>query len=268
MLRSESYDYPQYYEIAFSFRDIPHEVDVMEECIRRHSLASGKRVLELASGPSPHMIELFRRGYHYTGIDINENMLEYVRAKAKTASVYPDLRNASMIDFSLDVKVDFAFVMLGSLYVTNTSEMNRHFISVANALTTGGLYLLDWCVNFDLTKVYSDNGEEWETSLGGITVKTKVKMRPVDFVQQLFEENLIMEVDDNGDRQVISSRYPKKLIFPQEFLFFINQRQDFELMGWWNDWDLSKPLESVCKEIARPIILLRKKGEGLPPRYQ
>ena len=31
------YDYPRYYEIAFSYRDIGKEVDVMEECIRRFS---------------------------------------------------------------------------------------------------------------------------------------------------------------------------------------------------------------------------------------
>jgi hypothetical protein len=29
------YDYPRYYEVAFSFRDISHEVDVFEECIKR-----------------------------------------------------------------------------------------------------------------------------------------------------------------------------------------------------------------------------------------
>lgn len=31
------YDYPEYYEIAFSYRDIKKEVDVFEECFRRFS---------------------------------------------------------------------------------------------------------------------------------------------------------------------------------------------------------------------------------------
>ena len=267
MQTGDSYDHPRYYEIAFSFRDIPREVDVMEECARRWSGLTGRRVLELACGPCPHMVELSRRGWHYTGIDINNNMLEHGRAKARAAGVQADLINASMTAFSLEVKVDLAFTALGSLYVTSTAEMNRHFISVANALNTGGLYLLDWCVNFDLTRVYADSGETWDSSQDGIEVKTTVKMQPLDFVQQLFEENLIMEVDDHGTHAVISSRHPKRLIFPQEFLSFINMGHDFELVGWWNNWDLTKPLDSVCTEISRPIILLRKKSEGLPPRY-
>ena len=33
----ELYDSPEYYEIAFSFRDIPAEVDLFEECFKRFS---------------------------------------------------------------------------------------------------------------------------------------------------------------------------------------------------------------------------------------
>lgn len=60
---SEVYDYPEYYEIAFSWRDIPTEVDLFEECIRRFSKIQVKSVLEIGCGNSPHMEELIKRGY-------------------------------------------------------------------------------------------------------------------------------------------------------------------------------------------------------------
>ena len=46
------YDNPKYYLIAFSYRDIPKEVDVFEECIRRFAKTPVERMLELCCGPA------------------------------------------------------------------------------------------------------------------------------------------------------------------------------------------------------------------------
>ncbi len=90
------YDYPRYYEIAFSFRDIAREVDVFEECIARYSRIVVGRILEIASGNSPHMKEIVRRGYEYTGLDISEAMLDYSRKKAGDLNDKVLLINADM----------------------------------------------------------------------------------------------------------------------------------------------------------------------------
>ena len=79
---SELYNHPKYYEIAFSFRDIPAEVDVFEGCFKRFSKIPVKSVLELGSGNSPHMDELAKRGYRYNGLDLSKAMLKYARQKA------------------------------------------------------------------------------------------------------------------------------------------------------------------------------------------
>lgn len=79
---SNLYDNPKYYEIAFSFRDIPAEVDVFEECFKRFSRILVKSVLELGCGNSPHMEELIKRGYQYNGLDLSKAMLEYSKQKA------------------------------------------------------------------------------------------------------------------------------------------------------------------------------------------
>ena len=71
---SEIYDNPKYYEIAFDFRNIAAEVDLFEECFRRFARIPVHSLLEIGCGTCPHMIELARRGYKYTGLDINPNM--------------------------------------------------------------------------------------------------------------------------------------------------------------------------------------------------
>ena len=100
------YDEPKYYEIAFSFRDIPFEVDLFEECFKRFSKISVKSLLELGCGNSPHMKELVKRGYEYTGVDLNEAMLEYSREKADKIEGKIDLCKADMVNFSLDTPFD------------------------------------------------------------------------------------------------------------------------------------------------------------------
>ena len=65
---NEVYHNPRYYELAFSFRDIPAEVDVCEALIKQYSRIPVSQVLELGCGPAPYLEELARRGYTYVGL--------------------------------------------------------------------------------------------------------------------------------------------------------------------------------------------------------
>ncbi len=253
---SNLYDNPKYYEIAFSFRDIPAEVDVFEECFKRFSRISVKSVLELGCGNSPHMEELVKRGYRYNGLDLSKAMLEYSRKKALCIGAKANLIQGNMINFSLKIMVDFAYILLGSLHVGSTPEMINHFNSVAQVLKRGGLYLLDWCIQYE-PPWNLEGGENWEIERDGIRVKTSVSWKPINLVEQTFEETMVFEINDHGKCQTITGKDVTRAIYPQEFLYFISGFEHFEFIGWWNNWDLSQPLEQATK-INRPITLVRK----------
>jgi SAM-dependent methyltransferase len=250
------YDNPKYYEIAFSFRDIPAEVDVFEECFKRFSQIPVKSVFELGCGNSPHMDELIKRGYQYNGLDLSKAMLEYSREKALRIGAEVNLIQADMIDFSLETKVDFVYVLLGSLAAKSTSELITHFNSVAKVLRKGGLYLLDWCVQYE-TPFEAEGGDSWEIERDGIKVKYTVSWKAINRVEQTFEETQILEVNDHGEELNAVEKGIKKAIYPQEFLCFVSGLKDFEFVGWWNNWDLRQPLEQTDK-IDRPIALVRR----------
>lgn len=255
---SELYDHPEYYEIAFSFRDIRAEVDVFEECFSRFSRIPVKSVLELGCGNSPHMVELARRGYRYTGLDLSQAMLAYSERKAAEHGVKADFVRTDMLDFSLDTTVDFVYVLLGSLCARNTSELVTHFQSVSRVLRPGGLYLLDWCIQYD-PPWKSEAGDTWELELDGVRVRTTVFWEVVNKVEQTFMETIILDVEGRGSAKRIVGRELKRAIYPQEFLCLVDRNPDFEFVGWWNHWDLSQPLEEAEK-IDRPITLLRRTG--------
>lgn len=252
------YDFPNYYELAFSYRDIAHEVGVMEECIRRLSHVPVAHVLEICCGQGPHLEELHKRGYRYIGVDQSAIMLSRARERATRCGAETELVCASLTDFALPCPVDFAFVALASLYVTSTGELFAHFNAMAEALRPGGLYLMEWCVDFD---PMVDVVDSWEVARDGVHIQASYWSRSVNRIEQLYEDTLHLEVDDRGTHLVLEDKSLRRRIFPQEFLAFVRDHTCFEFVGWWNDWDLDQPVTGE-HGVDRPIILLRRLPRG------
>jgi SAM-dependent methyltransferase len=251
---SAVYQSPKYYEVAFSFRDIPAEVDVFEAVITQYSRIPVACVLELGCGPAPHLEELARRGYTYVGLDLSRPMLAYAQQKADRLQASARFHRANMLDFRLDEPVDFTFILLGSLYASNTTELLSHFDAVGRALKRGGLYLLDWCLQFAPP---AERTAAWQMVKDDITVQTTYQVKLGNPVEQTVEEILSLEVEDSGAQVVLQEVMVRRDIYPQEFLVLMKSRNDFEFVGWWNNWDLSKPLDGT-HAINRPITVVRK----------
>lgn len=248
------YDQPDYYEIAFGFRDIAHEVGVMEECITRFARRPVRRVAELACGNSPHMIEWARRGYEYTGLDLNPAMVLYSREKAQAAGIDATVRRGDMVLFNLKPAADFVYVLLGSLYVVSTQQLRDHLDSVARNLDTGGLYFLDWVIDFD---PLCDYAETWEEERDGVHVRATCMTHHVNRVDQTSQEHIILEVTQNGETKTYEQRTLKRLIYPQEFLMLVNAHPHLEFVGWWDEWDLDRPVTGT-ESTRRAATLLRR----------
>lgn len=249
------YSFPHYYEIAYSYRDIPTEVDVMEEAIRKYSKIPVSSVLELACGNSPHMLELISRGYKYHGLDLNPTMLEFAQTKAQEHNHDAKFYLANLTDFILEEPMDFLYIMLGSLYVNNTEELLSHFKSAEAALKPGGLYFLDWCIDFE---PLDNTLDSWVMRRDGTTVTTRYSTRLHDAAEQLYEENILFTIKERGQQHQLLHKGLRRAIFPQEFVLAATKLHGFELLGWWNDWDWDKPLGKGRDEIIRPITVLRR----------
>ena len=123
----EVYQRPNYYEIAFAYRDFGAEVALFEEIIQRYSQIPVTRVLEIGCGSAPHLSELTHRGYAYVGLDLSSAMLDDARIKVQASGANATFMVADMSQFQLDEAVDFTFILLGSLYVGNTASLVSHF---------------------------------------------------------------------------------------------------------------------------------------------
>lgn len=251
------YDYPLYYEVALSFRDISAESRFLHSCIERFSPIPVKSVFEVACGPAPHAGDLAQFGYKYVGLDINRNMLDYAQYQWRNLCPSPRLIEADMVQFELPDKVDFAFVLLGSLYLNSVDEMNRHFDCMAQALRPGALYFLDWCVQYGDPLAHAfDNAYRIEKD--GIVVESAFSIRLVDETERMYEEVWTLEVNDHGRHRRFNMIERNKAILPEDFERFIAARPDFEIVDRFADWEIDRQIEPGA-EARRPVILVKRK---------
>jgi len=253
------YANPVYYEIAFSFFDVKKQVDAFEEIIKRFSKIKVNRFLDVACGPSLQLREIARRGYEAFGLDISPEMLKYLSEKAKEEGLKIQTVQTDMAKFKLEEKVDFAFIMMGSLEFASNKEFLSHLDSLADSLKKGGLYFIqnkavDWTSNPE---------QSWDSERNGITVKTNYKTRWKSILDQIITETITLEVNDHGRKTIFKSEWDIKFVFPQEFKTLIVVNGKFEFLGWWegieSTWLLDKPLEAAKSPTNFNMVLLRRK---------
>ena len=251
------YDYPEYYEVAFSFRDVASEARFLHEVAGRFSDIPVKRMLEIGSGHGPHVGELSRLGYEYCGLDNNQNMIDYGIEKWKHLDNPPEFIHGDMARFSCQRKVDFAFVMLGSLYLRSPSQLQTHFDSIASVLKRGGLYFLDWCVEFS-DPLHHNQNNAFAIRQGGISLESRFDISLIDSERQMYREVWTVDVNDHGQQRTFEVTEQNMAVLPERFLELIEARDDIAFVGWWEDWDLKQPISDYSTP-RRPIILLRRR---------
>jgi len=137
---SSIYDAALGYEIAFSYRDVPDEINALV----RMAGSKPASVLEICAGPAEHAIECARRGWRATALDLSDTMLDRAAVNAATAGVALERIRADMRDFVLPEPVDLAFCMISSIsYVLTLDDMISHLASVRRALNPDGCYIIE-----------------------------------------------------------------------------------------------------------------------------
>lgn len=253
------YKHPLYYEIAFSFFDVKKQVDCFEKIIRDFSKVKVRRFLDVACGPSFQLRELARRGYACVGLDSSPEMLAYLREKAEEEGLKIETVQADMCDFDLEEKMDFAFIMMGSLAVESDAKLLSHLDSLTTCLKRGGLYFIQ-----NKTVDWTGSGEQaWTMERNGIVVKTRWSTEWKDLVSQVYLEKTVVEVDDHGRKIKFEDSEELKFVFPQEFKTLVKMNGKFEFLGWWEGtesaWFFDKPLERSKPPNNINMALLRRK---------
>jgi SAM-dependent methyltransferase len=254
-MKSQIYNQAKYYEIAFSFVDQKKQADLFEKFIKKFSKVKIKSVLDIACGPALQLEEMAKRGYKSIGLDANSKMLNYLESKSSKKGLKIKTLKADMNNFRLKQKVDFAYIMMGSIiYVKNNKLFFSHLNSVASSLNSGGLYLIE-----NLAINWADPAflkpQSWVIKQNGIRVKTTYQILPKNPLKQIVTQVLKMEVNDNGKKITFVDEDDLKIIFPEELKCLVDVNGKFEFIGFFE----REKVKILKKMSPNNIVLLRRK---------
>lgn len=126
--------------------------------VERLGLEPGARILDVACGHGRHSLELARRGFRVTGVDLSPRSLELAREAAKDESVDVEFveRDARELDF--DAEFDAAINLFTSVigYFDDDADSQKVLNAVARALVPDGSFLVDTVNAFALGRRYQE----------------------------------------------------------------------------------------------------------------
>jgi len=116
---------------AVSDEQTKDEVDFLVKTIE---CAAGSRLLDVPCGNGRHSLELAKRGYRMTGLDISEQFIEEARASSSATGAQIELVLGDMRHVEGETKFDGAFCMGNSFGYLEYCDMEAFLNGVSRAL--------------------------------------------------------------------------------------------------------------------------------------
>jgi SAM-dependent methyltransferase len=145
------------YEETLPVERTLQEVEFLEKVL---DLKPDMRILDMPCGHGRHSVELAKRGYHVTGVDLNTFFLEKAREAAKKEGVTLKLQQGDMRTTSFDGEFDVVLNLFTALgYFDDDADDQIVFNNLAHSCKSGGLFFLDF-INRDRT-MRNFRRQEW-----------------------------------------------------------------------------------------------------------
>ncbi len=132
--------------------------DFLESCFGKFGGIPIRSVLDLGCGTGSMTLELARRGYDMTGIDLSAEMLSVADSRIRAAGLEGVLlAEEDMRSFELYRTVDAVVCCLdGVNHLTNRDDLLSCLDRVSNYLNPGGLFLFDLNTPYKFAHNFSD----------------------------------------------------------------------------------------------------------------
>jgi 2-polyprenyl-3-methyl-5-hydroxy-6-metoxy-1,4-benzoquinol methylase len=156
-------DYSDKYDNESFTKGTMGEVDFVEKEI---SFNKSLKILDIGCGTGRHSLELARRGYDVTGIDLSKSMIDKARSLALTENLKIDFRVKDARNFNYKESFNLAIMICeGAFPLMETDEMNYLILKNACSSLKPGSKLIFTTLNglyplFHSVKDFVNSGTE------------------------------------------------------------------------------------------------------------
>lgn len=156
------------------------------------------KILDIGCGTGRHAIELARRGYTVTGVDLSDSMLQHARKKARNNNVKVQFKQCDARDLPYNNQFDLVIMLCeGAFPLMETDEMNFGILkNAAKALKTNGKYIFT-TLNGLFPLFHSVKDFLAEASKEGNATYNNHSFDLMTFR----DHNITIVVDDNGNQK-------------------------------------------------------------------
>jgi len=189
-----------YYDVWFQRRAVDAEGRSTAEAdfvVQALALRPGASILDLCCGQGRIAVELARRGFRLTGLDLSANLLALGRQAASRAGVevewvQADMRQVPPGPFDAIINIFSAFG-----YLESDDEDQKVLDGVARALAPGGRFFLD--VHSREHFIRMGPRSEWERLPDGALLLTETEINLV--TSRWHASNTLLQVDGRSETQ-------------------------------------------------------------------
>ena len=204
----------------------------VEFLVEKLALEPGARVLDLACGHGRVTLELARRGYRVTGLDLSPRSLELARAAAEGERLAIDWVHADMREIPAGPPFDAIVNVYTSFGYFDADDDNQRVLDgVAAALAPGGRFLIDVVNLLSLARRYRDT--MWEELEDGMLF---LQDHRFDFLAGRNRARWTFVRTDGTRSELVHS---VRGYTPHELAKMLS-RAGLEVVGSWGDFDGSE----------------------------
>jgi SAM-dependent methyltransferase len=228
-------------------RDEERTAQEAEFVLDKLELEPSARVLDLASGHGRIALELARRGYRVTGLDLSPRSLELAREAAGREGLAVEWIEADMREVPAGEPFDAAFNIFTSFgYFEDEAENQRVLDGVVRALGPGGRFLIDTVNLLNLARRYRERW--WHENEAGVV---EVDEHSYDFLAGRNRARWLFLRPDGSRSELVHSL---RTYAPHELAAML-ERAGLEVVGAWGGFDG----QELSFDSRRQILLARKR---------